>query len=246
MSDKITKYFTNKAEKVADKGRVLRFIGSDEGIDRDGEQIMLDGWDLKEYKENPVVLFGHDYKGKSVATGKVWKDNKNRKLMFDLDFAAPEISSEADSLFKLYEAGVQRAVSVGFMPDFSKIEYPENKDGKGPYRVYKGQTLLEISLCAVPSNPRGLLVNKSMDDAIKSGVVDQLELDELLMCFKEEKKVETKIDKNYEKEIAILKAEIEVLKNDNQVYRLFDDYKKGKNDRKEFAEKWIKIIKNRQ
>lgn len=189
--DKIIKYFTTKAEKV-DK-RVLRFIGSDEGIDRDGDQIMLDGWDLKEYKENPVVLFGHRYSEEPVArTKRVWANQTEKRLMFDIEFPESEISSKGDSLYRLYKSGFMQATSVGFLPDFKKVEYPENKSGKGPYRIYKGQKLLEISLVSVGSNSRALLTSKSMNEAIKANVIDQLELDELLMYFEEEKKIEEK------------------------------------------------------
>ena len=35
------------------------FIGSDETIDRDGEVIKVDGWNLTPYRKNPVVMWGH-------------------------------------------------------------------------------------------------------------------------------------------------------------------------------------------
>lgn len=182
--DKITKYLITKAEKV-DK-RVLRFIGSDESIDRDGDQIMVDNWDLADYKNNPVVLFGHRYSEEPVArTKRVWVNKAEKRLMFDIEFPDSDISSKGDSLYKLYKSGFMKATSVGFLPDFKKVEYPENKSGKGPYRIYKGQKLLEISLVSVGSNSRALLTSKSMDEAIENKVIDQIELDELLACFEE-------------------------------------------------------------
>lgn len=182
--DKIIKHSTVKVEKV-DK-RVLRFVGSDQGTDRDGDQIMVDYWNLTEYRKNPVVLFAHQHSEVPVArTKRVFVDNEKKRLMFDIEFPEPEVSSMGDSLYKLYKNGFMQATSVGFIPDFSKVKYPEKKNDKGPSRIFEGQTLLEISLVAVGSNARALLTSKSVADAIKKDIIDQLELDELLNYIKE-------------------------------------------------------------
>ena len=50
----------DKAEvKVVDKDRI-RMIMSDSTLDRSFERMDQSGWVLKNYKKNPVMLFGHD------------------------------------------------------------------------------------------------------------------------------------------------------------------------------------------
>jgi len=145
MEQKIIKYSTEKAQKT-DKERVLRFIGSDAKKDRDGD--IVDGWKLTEYKKNPVVLFSHNYHEAPVAkTKKVWVDKSTNQLMFEIQFPEASVSAIGDSLFKLYKGGFMSATSIGFIPDYDKIEYPRKKGG--PNRIMKDVNLLEISLVSV-------------------------------------------------------------------------------------------------
>lgn len=243
MENKIIKYSTEKATKQ-DK-RVLRFIGSDEKIDRDGDKIITDKWNLTEYRKNPVVLFGHDYTGAPVAkTKKVWIENK--QLKFDIEFPESDVSSVGDSLYKLYKNGFMNATSVGFMPDFTKITYP--KKANQPQRIYNGQTLLEISLVSVPSNARALLTSKSIKEAIDNNVIDQLELDELIMYCDEDKcelKTKEEIEEiDYKQEIKDLQDEMKSLKEQSYIYRLFDDYKKEVKENDDVYEKILKQLKS--
>lgn len=183
MEKKIVKYQTTKATKQDD--RVLRFIGSDERVDRDGDKVMLSGWDLKDYRKNPVVMFGHDLKSAPVARAKrVWIDKVSKQLMFDVEFPEADISSVGDSLYKLYKSGFMKATSVGFIPNYEKVTYPEKRMKDGTTRIIDGQKLHELSLVSVGSNQRALLTSKSMKQAIEENIIDQLELDELLLWVK--------------------------------------------------------------
>ena len=47
--------------RVEDRDRrIVRFVFSDNSIDRVGDTISVSGWDLSSYKRNPTVLFAHD------------------------------------------------------------------------------------------------------------------------------------------------------------------------------------------
>jgi len=182
MKDKIIKYLTKTPEKQED--RVLRFIGSDQSIDRDNERVMVEGWDLRSYKKNPVVLANHNPFDFPVAkTKKVWIDKEKKALMFDIEFPTPEVSSIGDTLYKLYSNGFMNATSVGFRPDRDKITYGDGN--KQPRATFNGQELLEISLVSIPANPRALLTSKGVEDAIELKVIDELELDELKLWLDE-------------------------------------------------------------
>lgn len=180
MKDKIIKYSDTKAEKV-DK-RILRFVGSDESVDRDGDIIRTAGWKLTDYKKNPVVLFGHNMAAAPVAkTNRVWVDKDKKELLFDIEFPTEEVSTLGDSLYKLYKSGFMKAVSVGFMPNFEKITYPEKK--KGVYRIMEEQALHEISLVSVPANQNALITSKSMANAVEQKIIGQEAMDELITTF---------------------------------------------------------------
>jgi len=198
MDKKVIKYLSKAPEKK--ENRVLRFIGSDEGIDRDNEKVMSAGWKLKEYKKNPVVMLNHRHSEMPVAKAvKVWVDtkSKNNPLTFDIEFPEPEVSSIGDTLYKLYSNGYMSATSVGFKPDYDKIVYGDGM--KTPRAIFNGQELLELSLVSVPANPRALLSQKGIQDAIEAKVIDQLELDELSLLFdtlfdEEEEDVDKEVD----------------------------------------------------
>ena len=41
--------------------RKYEFIASTSDIDRDDEVIEVTGWDLKNFKKNPVIMWAHNY-----------------------------------------------------------------------------------------------------------------------------------------------------------------------------------------
>lgn len=138
---------------VAAKGDGLEFVLSDATVDRMGDVIEPDGWDLKWFKKNPIALFGHN---NSFPIGR-WENLRveGGKLMGRLALAAKGTSERIDELISLIEQGILRAVSVGFRP----IEFAEIKTG---IRYIK-QELLETSLVSVPANPAALAVAKQLN-----------------------------------------------------------------------------------
>lgn len=140
-------------------GDGLTFVLSNEDVDRMGDVIMADGWDLKAFKLNPVALFGHDTRF-PVGT---WANLRveGKRLLGDLRLAAKGTSQRIDEIIALVEQGVLRAVSVGFRP---LKQEPLNRDSDehfGPFR-YLRQELLETSLVSVPANSSALAVAKGL------------------------------------------------------------------------------------
>lgn len=173
--DSIQKNLSISTKSVSD--RVVRFIGSDESIDRDGDTISIDGWEIGNYMKNPVVLFGHDYSdlpiGKTVS---VTPDKRTRQLMFDIKFPTieelssnPDTPSEhalrVDAIYNMAKAGILNTVSVGFRG----LDYEQTATG----RAYKRQELMEISIVPVPANPNAVAVLRSakVAEAIIKGVM---------------------------------------------------------------------------
>jgi HK97 family phage prohead protease len=136
------------------------FTMSDETEDRYGDIISADGWELQSFRANPVALFGHDH-GFPIGTWTdVHIDKKTKSLRGKLDIERGA-SSRIDEIGRLVEAGVLKAVSVGFRPTKSP-EPLKDKDGKETYGVrFVGQELLECSVVPIPANPNALALAKS-------------------------------------------------------------------------------------
>ncbi len=138
-------------------GDGMEFVLSDATVDRYGDSIVANGWDLASFERNPIALFGHSH---DYPIGR-WSDLRveGGKLIGRLNLAARGTSARIDELIGLVEQGILRAVSVGFMP-----KKAEPIDPGKPYagQRYLEQELLETSLVSVPANPAALAVAKSM------------------------------------------------------------------------------------
>ena len=138
------------------------FVLSDETSDRYGDIISADGWELEAFRSNPVALFGHDH---SFPIG-TWKDvhvDKKTKSLRGTLAVEKGASPRIDEIGRLVEAGVLKAVSVGFRPT-KKPEPLKDKDGNETYGVrFVGQELLETSVVSIPANPNALAIAKSLN-----------------------------------------------------------------------------------
>jgi HK97 family phage prohead protease/HK97 family phage major capsid protein len=135
----------------------LDFVLSDATVDRYGEVVEPDGWDLRNFKKNPIALFGHN---SNFPVGK-WSDLRveDGRLKGRLNLAKRGTSYRLDELIGLIEQGILRAVSVGFRP--LKAEPMDPERPYGPQKYLK-QELLETSVVSVPANPAALALAKSM------------------------------------------------------------------------------------
>lgn len=140
-----------------EEDRTLEFIGSTGHVDRYGDIIEPGGWDLKNYKKNPVFLFGHDYRqppvGKAV---KVWVDGN--ALKFHIKFADAETYAFADTIYRLYQGGFMRATSVGFADKEREPIIDKKNEGQQTGWRFLKQELYELSAVPVPANPNALML----------------------------------------------------------------------------------------
>lgn len=148
----VVRFAAADPQAVADAGRKLRFVFSDGTIDRAGDSIDPEGWEVDDYMSNPVALWAHDSYSPPIgrasnvgATG--------GKLIGDIEFMDAEISPFADSIFRMVKAGYVKAVSVGFIP----IEWSFAKEKDRPFGInFNKQELIEISVVPIPCNPNAL------------------------------------------------------------------------------------------
>lgn len=137
--------------------RTVDFIISTGAVDRDNDVVDPNGWDLTDYKKNPVVLFGHDYRSLPVGRGLNTR-MENGKLKSTAQFPDVSTYAFADTVFKLIAGGYLNATSVGFDP--TKWEFVEEAS-RGFGVDFKQQKLLEYSIVPVPANPEALIEARS-------------------------------------------------------------------------------------
>jgi HK97 family phage prohead protease/HK97 family phage major capsid protein len=139
----------------ADHSEGMDFILSDATPDRFDDVVIAEGWQLANFKKNPVALFNHD---SNFIVG-AWQNLHiaNGALRGRLKMAPAGTSARIDELRKLVEAGILKAVSVGFRP----IEH-KPRDAPSMGSTYTKSELVETSLVAIPANPNALAIAKSM------------------------------------------------------------------------------------
>ena len=138
-------------------GAELEFVLSDETVDRLDDVIAVAGWQLADFKRNPVALFAHR---SDFPIGR-WENVRieNGALRGKLVMAEEGTSERINELRSLVRQGVLRAVSVGFHP----LDRKPREDSKRGGVLFTKSSLLECSLVSVPANPNSLQEARSLD-----------------------------------------------------------------------------------
>ena len=127
-------------------------------IDRDGEVLLPQGMDSKDFKKNPVVFWNHDY-NQPIGISTELKRGDTYWT------ATAKIASTpfAQEIYTLMKEGVVRGVSVGFQPTESRP--PSKKDldmfGDTVRHVYSKWKLMEFSVTPMPANQNALITSVS-------------------------------------------------------------------------------------
>jgi len=146
---------------------------------------MTDGWDLKQYKNNNVVLYNHNPDLPIGNATRIWKDTKNKQLLAKIKFHPEGTSPLSDMLFSLYDNDLLKATSPGYLVDYEKATF--GKKDKDPRITFNGQELCEISLCTVPANAGALKQQSYIQNGLDLGIIKESMLeDESLNIYDEE------------------------------------------------------------
>ena len=167
------KFIKAETKILDEKEGIISAIVSTESVDRDGDIIRQDGWDLRHFKAHPVLLSSHNYRGLTNQIGE-WTSMEvvGKELVGKAKYYIGQGNPEADWGFFL--AGRDKAAfSVGFMPDMTQAKEMQG-DGKTSYE-FKAQELLEVSQVTVPSNRQSLQAMKGigLDPAVEK-LVDEV------------------------------------------------------------------------
>lgn len=175
------------APKSGDRTR--RYVASAESPDRMGDVILVAGWRFENFAKNPVAHWGHDTSGHPIGTVSDWSKGRSgdlKVLKESITYFPADASPLAEATLRIVdamaEAGVQPAVSVGFLP--IKVHMPDDDERKargmpGYGVVFEQQEQLELSNVSVPAHPDALLV-KAIDGLVARGQVARAVADELL------------------------------------------------------------------
>lgn len=147
-------------------GGRYRFIASTESKDSYSRVIRAAGWQLDEFRANPVMLWDHGHSSalEREPIGQVpvvaVESYRGRPALIAEAEPAPVLSPVAERLWKQVDAGTIRAVSIGARPT-KPPEYHFDQAGNLDFTEYTGQKLIELSLVSVGANPDALRIAAS-------------------------------------------------------------------------------------
>jgi HK97 family phage prohead protease len=153
---------SERVKAVDDDGRMRAdYVFSDETPDRYGDVVSVGGWELDEFRSNPIILWQHspwEPVGRCVDV-RVEEVDGRQALVGTVEFADPGTSEIADATRELVRQGILKAVSVGF--NIVDAQVPSEKVaealGIGQYGLWITRArLLEVSLVSIPANPNAL------------------------------------------------------------------------------------------
>lgn len=184
----LKKLFNTKIKEVNEEEKSIRFIFSTDDEDRHGEIVDQEGWDLKEFEKNPVVLFAHDHYQPAVGQVTEIGLNDQKQLEGVIKFAYEEYDF-AKTLFNLYKGKFMRAVSAGFRNN--KYEIDQDDDTF----TLKENTLFEMSVVNVPANAMALAKSAGIDvSPLKD--MNEKKVEKIVLKDEDIKKIGEEVSKN--------------------------------------------------
>jgi hypothetical protein len=141
-----------KVRKAKEENGSFDVIISTEVIDRAGEIVRQDGWDLANYKNNPIVLWGHDYYSLPIGVCIETYETTYRgvpALGARGVFLSADINPLAQQVRRMYEYGVKSGFNVGCTTSVGFI--PKEFDPENGTIITKAE-LLEFSFVPIPAN----------------------------------------------------------------------------------------------
>jgi len=146
-----------RVKQINDDGSV-RYRLTSKKVDRHGEVVISDGVNLDNYKENPIVLFGHGWSSEqgNVPIGKIKPDSfKVTSTYVDADVIFDEEGKDpfAEMIGDKVRNGFLNAGSIGFRPTVLGNEPVMPKQTGVTILEWE---LFEFSIVPIPSNTDSL------------------------------------------------------------------------------------------
>jgi len=131
-------------------------------VDSYKDTIDPKGWDLEDFKANPVVLFGHNAGAPPIGRDLArWADDTFLRGV--VRYTSKEINPFGDMVARMVKHGFLNTTSVGFAPvEWRMSDDPEREGMFGPGLDFTKQKLKEWSVVPIPANPDALNEARSM------------------------------------------------------------------------------------
>jgi HK97 family phage prohead protease len=176
-----TKYIEAEITKASDGSFVA--VASTNAVDRHGEIVDNNGWELKAFKKNPVILWAHDHDEPAIGVSKkTWVEGSGKSAKLMIQPLIHDVTEKARAVKALIDMGVIKTLSVGFKP----LESPDGV-------TFTKNELLEVSMVNVPANGEAMVMaykglkDKGFEDEVLEdigvpvGVTEQLVTQEKLL-----------------------------------------------------------------
>jgi hypothetical protein len=186
-----------KSRKAKDDNGTFDVIISTEDTDRSGEIVKQSGWELANYKNNPIVLWGHDYYSLPIGVcTETYLTEKNGVPALGARgvFLSADINPLAQQVRKLYDFGLSKGEGVGCTTSVGFI--PKEFDENARNTITKAE-LLEFSFVPIPANQG---VGPAQGRALTFAEARELNLDTPALIKKGLEIVEEKKEETEEKE----------------------------------------------
>src|SRR5579871_3196280 len=141
-----------KIKKAGAQNGTFDVIISTEVKDRSGEIVRQEGWDLSNYKNNPIVLWGHDYYSLPIGVCTETYNTTYRgvpALGARGVFLAADINPLAQQVRRMYEYGIKSGYNVGCTTSVGFIPKEFAEEDRS---IITRAELLEFSFVPIPAN----------------------------------------------------------------------------------------------
>ena len=161
--------------KAIDENTFL-VIATDESVDRDGDTVIPEGVDFKNFMANGAFLYGHARENLPVASP-LAAAVENKQLLIKGRWADPATSDFHKAIRSLVKQDILKGVSIGFLGKDSE----ENKDAEGHRigRKYNKSELIEVSFTPIPSNANAKVIAKDFPDTVQKALFEKTEDQEI-------------------------------------------------------------------
>lgn len=134
----------------------MRFIISDESVNRYGYRILSRGMSTASFEKNPVVFYNHGTYSLPIGKGKNLQHEVDGTITLDIDFDMED--EQAVAVQKKAERGFLNACSVGIDVLETSTDVTLVLTGQTRPTVTRSE-LLELSICGIPGNRNALRLN---------------------------------------------------------------------------------------
>jgi hypothetical protein len=150
-------------------------VATDESTDRDGDKLIADGGDVKNFMKVGSFVYGHMKDNPLPVASPIGSEIANfgsggipsKSLLLKGKWADPSTSEFHKAVRSLVKQGILKGISIGFLADRKFAEDNKDIEGNITGKVYKKWELIECSFTPIPSNANARVIAKDFSEAVQ-------------------------------------------------------------------------------